>query len=76
VLHALLTFAAAAAEHEKASKTAFYIAGGALAGWGFLVGILGTVRHGDFPDERSSRAMMGITALLVLATMAAAIATG
>jgi hypothetical protein len=74
-LHAVITFAAEAAEDE-ASKTPFYIAGGLLAGWAFLVGVLGTLRQGDFPTGGAARAMMGISALLVVATMAAAIATG
>jgi hypothetical protein len=75
VLYAILTFAAEAAEHHP-SKTAFYVAGGALAAFGVLVGVLGTVRHGDFPDERTGRGIMGLAALLVLAAMATAVITG
>ncbi len=74
-LHALILFAAEAHE-EEASKTAFYVAGGILAGFGFLIGILGTMRHGDFPGEGAARGIMGAAALLVAATMVAAVATG
>jgi hypothetical protein len=75
VLHALVTFAQEVAHHSETSKTPFYLAGGVLAGWGFLIGVIGTVRHGDFPDQGSSKLMMGISAVLVLVTLAAAIAT-
>jgi hypothetical protein len=75
VLYAILTFAAEAAEHHP-SKTPFYIAGGALAAWGFLIGTLGAVRGGDFPDEGAARPIMGISALLVVAAMATAVLTG
>ena len=74
-LHALILFAAEAHE-EETSKTAFYIAGGVLAAWGFIMGILGTMRHADFPGEGAAKGIMGISAVLVLATMAAAVATG
>jgi hypothetical protein len=75
VLHAVITLAADAADSEP-SKTAFYIAGGLLAGWGFFIGIVGTLRHGDFPSAGASRALMGISALLVVAAMASAVASG
>jgi hypothetical protein len=75
-LHALITFAAETAEKDEADKTAFYIAGGLLAAWGFIMGILGTMRHANFPSEGAAKAIMGISAVLVLATMAAAVATG
>jgi hypothetical protein len=75
VLHSLVTFAAETAEHHP-SKTAFYVAGGMLAAFGFLIGILGTVRGGEFPTGTAGRPIMGLAALLVLATMATAIITG
>jgi hypothetical protein len=75
-LHAILLFAAEAGHGEESSKTAFYIAGGILAAFGFLIGILGTMRHEDFPAEGPARAIMGVAALLVVATMAASVATG
>jgi hypothetical protein len=76
-LHALIVFAAETAEHEEeGSKTAFYIAGGVLATWGFVMGILGTRRHADFPSASAAKGLMGISALLVVATMATAVLTG
>ena len=74
-LHALILLAAEAHE-EESSKTAFYIAGGILAAFGFLIGILGTMRHGDFPSEGAAKGIMGAAALLMVATMATAVATG
>ena len=76
-LHALILFAQEVALHEEeSSKTAFYVAGGLLAAFGFLIGILGTMRHGDFPGEGAARGIMGAATLLVVATMAAAVITG
>jgi hypothetical protein len=74
-LHALIVFAAESGKDEP-SKTAFYIAGGLLAGWGFLIGILGTLRHAEFPSDGAAKGLMGISAVLVVAAMAAAVATG
>jgi len=73
-LHALIVFAAEAHE-EESSKTAFYVIGGLLAAFGFLIGILGTMRHADFPSVGAAKGIMGTSALLVVATMAAAILT-
>ena len=75
-LHALILFAAEAAHGEESSKTAFYIAGGALAAFGFVIGILGTMRHGDFPSDGAAKGIMGLAALLMLGAMATAVATG
>ena len=76
-LHALVLFAQEVAHHEEeSSKTAFYVAGGLLAAFGFLIGILGTMRHGDFPSAGASKGIMGTAALLVAATMVTAVATG
>jgi hypothetical protein len=74
-LHALIVFAAETTE-EEGSKTAFYIAGGLLAAFGFLIGILGTMRHADFPSDGAAKGIMGVAALLVVAAMAAAVLTG
>jgi hypothetical protein len=74
-LHALIVFAAEAHE-EEGSKTAFYVAGGILAAFGFLIGILGTMRHADFPGEGAAKGIMGVAALLVVAAMASAVITG
>jgi hypothetical protein len=74
-LHALILFAAEA-HHEETSKTAFYVAGGILAAWGFVIGILGTMRHADFPSEGAAKGIMAISALLMVGAMAGAIVTG
>jgi hypothetical protein len=75
VLHALLTFAAT--EGEESSKTAFYVAGGALAAFAVVLAAIGISRHATFPPSRgAARAVMGLAAVLVLATMASAVLTG
>ncbi|HEU0318849.1 MAG TPA: plastocyanin/azurin family copper-binding protein, partial [Solirubrobacteraceae bacterium] len=66
---------AAATTHEK-SKTAFYIAGGALAGWAVLVGVFGFT-HPDFPGSQAlSRAVMATSLVLMLSAVSAAAITG
>jgi hypothetical protein len=72
MLHALLVLAADKAEP---SKTAFYLCGGVLAAWAVVLGVLG-LRSAEFPGgERGARGVMGISAVLVVATMAAAVLT-
>jgi hypothetical protein len=72
-MHALLVLASEGAE---GSKTAFYIAGGALAGWAVLLSAIGLTRP-DFPgSDGASRGVMAISAILVIAAAAAAVATG
>ena len=69
-----LTFLAQA-EHEP-SKTAFYFTGGALAAFAVILGAIGIRAHATFPPSRGgARAVMGLAALLVAATMATAIIT-
>jgi hypothetical protein len=76
VIDALVMLAAEAAGHEETSKTAFYVAGGILAGWAVLLSAIGISRE-EFPkDAGPARAVMGISAVLVVATVAASIATG
>jgi hypothetical protein len=74
VLELLLT----AAEHgEETSKTPFYAAGIALTVFAVVVSAIGIRAHGHWPGSAGvSRAVMGICALLVAATMATAIITG
>jgi len=75
--HAVLTFATAANEDGAAepSKAAFYIAGLALTAFAVAVAALGIVRH-DFPASRGATGgVIGLGALLVLATMATAVLT-
>jgi hypothetical protein len=72
-MHALLV---AAAEHAEPSKTAFYIVGAALAAWAVFLSAVGLTRP-EFPgSEAASRGVMAISAVLVVAAMAAAVATG
>jgi len=72
-MHALLVFAAEAG--EESSQGLFYIAGGLLAIWAIALGAYGLSRP-DFPTEGAARGVMGISALLVLAAVAASIITG
>ncbi len=76
MLHALLTFAAEAAGHEEPSKVPFYVAGTVLAAWAVAVSALGIARHANWPGSGSGRAVMGISALLVIAAMATSVITG
>jgi hypothetical protein len=63
----------AAAEHT--SKTAFYVAGGVLAAWAVLVGVIGVTRPA-FPNGASgARVVMLGTLVLAAAAMATAVAT-
>lgn len=61
---------------EETSKAAFYIAGLALAGWAVVLTAIGMSRP-NFPGSvAASRGVMGISAVLVVATCAAAIISG
>jgi len=69
VLHVL------AAEVAEPSKVPFFIAGGALAAWAVILAAIGLSRP-EFPgNEAGARGVMAISAVLVLAAMAAAVAT-
>jgi hypothetical protein len=73
VLHAMLVFAQE--EAEEPSKTPFYVAGILLVIWALVVATLG-IRNERFASEkRVGRAVMGVSALLVVATMAMAVVT-
>ena len=74
MLELLLT----AAEHgEEASKTPFYVAGIALTVFAVVVSAIGIRAHGHWPGSPgTARAVMGLCALLVAATMATAVITG
>jgi hypothetical protein len=72
MVHALLVLAA---EETEPSKTGFYVAGGALAVWAVVLGLAG-LRSPDFPgSEHGARGVMAISAVLVVAAMAAAVLT-
>jgi hypothetical protein len=75
VLSTLLILAAEAHE-EESSKTAFYVLGGLCAVWAVLVSAMG-IRNHDFPTSgTAARAVMGISAVLVVGAMASAVLTG
>jgi plastocyanin len=58
------------------SKVPFYIAGGLLVAWALLLSLGIGARRSDFPaNEGQQRAVMGITAILVLAAVAMAVVT-
>lgn len=68
-MHAALVLAAAA---EK-SKTAWYVAGGALAVWAVIVAAIG-ITQPEFPGKGAGRnVVMAISILLVAAAMAMAV---
>ena len=74
MLHALALFAQV---EEETSKTAFYVAGAVLAAFAVIVAAIGIRSHETFPSSRGgARAVMGLAAVLVAATMATAIITG
>ena len=76
MIDALVMLAAEAAHGEETSKTAFYVAAGILAGWAVVLSALGLSRE-DWPKTGGPQnAVIGITAVLVAATMATSIATG
>ena len=75
MLHALITFAAT--EGEESSKTAYYIAGGALAAFAVIISAIGISRHENFPPSQgAARGIMALAAVLVALTMATAVLTG
>ena len=67
-----------AAEHgEETSKTPFYVAGIVLTVFAVVVSAIGIRAHGHWPSSPgTARAVMGLGALLVAATMATAVITG
>jgi hypothetical protein len=72
MVHALLVLAA---EEAEPSKTGFYVVGGVLAVWAVVLGLIG-LRSPDFPgSERGVRGVITISAVLVVAAMAAAVLT-
>ena len=76
MLHALFTLAAAEGG-EESSKALFYICGGLLAVFAVVVSAIGIARRDAFPaGQGQARGVMALAAVLVLATMAAAVITG
>lgn len=68
----LSILAAEAAEH---SKTLFYLLGGLLAGWAVVLAAFGMARADFATTETAARGVMAISAVLVVAAMAATIIT-
>jgi hypothetical protein len=64
-----------AAEKSEPTKTAFYICGGLLAVWAVVLSAIG-LSNPDFPGEgRIARGVMGLSVVLVLGAMTAAVLT-
>jgi plastocyanin len=60
---------------SEPSKVPFYVMGGVLAGWAVVLSVIGLTQP-DFPGSAArARAVMGISAVLVLGTMTSAVAT-
>jgi hypothetical protein len=58
------------------NKTPYFIVGGALVLWALVLSLGIGMRRPDFPsDARGQRLVIAITALLVVGTMGAAVAT-
>jgi hypothetical protein len=77
VLHALIVFAQEAAHEEETSKTAYYVAGSALAAFAVIISFIGIRGHERFPGSKGGRNIaVLVCAVLVGATMATAVLTG
>lgn len=66
--------AAEVAEHEP-SKTLFYLAGGAFAAWAIGISVFGFTRPSFPTTAAQSRAVMAISALLMVLVLAATLVT-
>ncbi len=73
----MLTVLAAVVEHssEEGSKTAFYLAAGALACWAVLIGVIGVTRPAFPRGAGGARGVMLVSGVLMVATMACAVIT-
>jgi hypothetical protein len=66
---------AAAESASEPSKVPFYVAGGLLVAWAVVLSLFG-ISHATFPPTTTAeRGVVGVTALLVFAAMATAVAT-
>jgi hypothetical protein len=73
----VLLAALIAAVEEEASKTPYYLAGGALAVFAVIISAIGIRGHERFPGSKAARnGVMLLAAALVAATMATAVLTG
>ena len=58
------------------SRVPFYIAGGVLVAWALIVSMVLGMRQPDFPgSKQGERIVIGVTAVIVLATVSAAVLT-
>jgi plastocyanin len=74
-VHYLAVHLAPVLAAEK-SKTAYYIAGGALVAWALIVSLLLGLRKPDFPNNLGGqRVVMAITAVLVIGATSTAVIT-
>ncbi len=73
-MNALQTVAVVA-EGAEPSKTAFYLAGGALALWAVLLSAVGLARPGFPAGVAQFRATIAVSAVLVVACVAAVLLT-
>jgi hypothetical protein len=73
-MNAFAFILAAAEGADEHSKTAFYVAGGALAAWAVLVSLIGIAKP-DFPGRAASRTVMTLSVLLVAGAASTAVLT-
>jgi hypothetical protein len=73
----MLTLFAIVVEHssDEGSKTAFYIAAGALVCWAVLMGVIGVTRPAFPRGEGAARGVMLVSGVLMVAAMASAVIT-
>jgi len=73
----MMTLLAVVVEHssDEGSKTAYYVAAGALAGWAVLLGACGVMRPAFPRGDGGARAVMLVSGVLMVATMACAVIT-
>lgn len=73
----MLTLLAVVVEHssDEGSKTAYYVAAGAFAAWAVLLGAYGVMRPAFPRGNGGARAVMLVSGLLMVATMACAVIT-
>jgi len=71
----MLPLIVAAVEHAEPSKTAFYIAAGALVCWAVLLGAAGITRETFPASDGVARIVMLVSGALMAATMVAAVLT-